>query len=87
MSGVHLVGQQDNAIGMMRLQIAQSVLPLLAAIDYFMAARENAAKKESFDQEGAEETVCHPGLVGQLAMTYADNLLVAAGVIRVEKKP
>lgn len=80
---VPLIGQQNDMLGQLRLNIALQILPQLALADYNTQYRRALDKDESMGGNGDElEFGMNCGLVANAAMAYADALLIAAGVAK-----
>jgi hypothetical protein len=81
--GIHvpLIGKMNEAIGRLRLEIAKGVLPQLAAVDLQLAIQADMQRRQA-DPAAAPNLQLNVQIIGQAAMAYADNLLVAAGVIK-----
>ena len=80
MTQIPLIGQNDQVAGALRLQLAVSVLPALAAADFASALQKQALQGE-FAEEPPEMTL-RTGLVAGAAVGYADRLLQALGIVR-----
>jgi hypothetical protein len=85
--GIPVIGQQDAAISQLRLHLAGTVLPHLAAIAFARAWQAAVDKDQATGGDGNQVEFHINGLlVGQAAQTFADGLLVVHGILKMPER-
>jgi hypothetical protein len=82
---VPLIGQGNQAVMGLRLQIASQIVGQLAVVDFSSGLRKATDANEVLgnDSEKLEFSI-NSGMVASAAVAYADALLAALGLIRSE---
>ena len=82
---VPLIGQGNQAIMGLRLQIASQIVGQLAVADFASGLRKAQDASDAVgDDSGALSFAINNGMVANSAVAYADALLMALGLIRPE---
>lgn len=80
---IPMIGQGQQAINMLRLNISSSILCRLAAIDFSNSIREATEKDKTFGGDGSDvQFRMNCDMAAGAAVAYTDRLLIALGLVR-----
>lgn len=83
---IPMIGQQDAVVASLRLQISMNVMAQLAVVDYGAMFRKAMDEDATMGGDGTKlQFHMNTGVVAQAAVAYADNLLIALGILRQPK--